>query len=211
MPANPFAPVQEALKLPKLDHLPVHLPEAELSRSARGRGLQDYMKDPESPRANAIKVTAVERNVISVRERSSFQLRDGCFIPDTKPPPLSPSGRAVTRSQLMELRRTQFANDNIATWQGPVERSTTLPRGVQLGAPGRSPRSNGILGRQRFSHLDTSMVRRASKPPACPPARLPACPPASACLVCLLSDAQRGTLVPSRWQGQKYWWGQLVG
>ena len=167
MPHNPFAPNhQHTLRLPKLEHLPLHLPDQELQRSARGRKLVDFAADPESPRAHATKLTAMERTILSARERSSFQLRDGCFIPDTKPPPLSPTGRAVTRSQLLELRREQWKADNART-SYPVELSTTLPVGRVPGAPGKQFISSGVMGRPRFTHLDTGKVGR---PPV--PARL---------------------------------------
>lgn len=162
---NPFAPPSTPFKLPKLEHLPVYLPERELSQSARGRNLINFQRDPDSPRANNVKLTAVERNILSVREHSSFQLRDGCFIPDTQPPPLSPTGRAVTRSQLLELRREQWKADNERSFPAS-ELRTTYPRGVMPGAPGRATMSNGILGRQRFSHLDTSMVCSCPRPAA---------------------------------------------
>ena len=147
----------EPLRLPKLEHLPVYLPESELCRSARGRNLVDLSRDPGSPRGN--KLAATERAILSVRERSSFQLREGCFVPDVKPPPLSPSGRAVTRSQLLQLRRDAWKEENART-SYPIEKSTTLPVGRLPGAPGKRPNVS------RFTHLDTHRVRFSPVAPA---------------------------------------------
>ena len=151
---NPFdRPAEQALRLPKLEHLPVYLPETELIRSARGQQLVDFSRDPESPRAHQVKLTATERVIFSVRERSSHQLANGCFVPDVKPPPLSPTGRAVTRSQLLEQRKEEWKAENARTsW--PVELTTIYPRGSVPGAPGRRQ------GYSRFSHLETSKVRK---------------------------------------------------
>ena len=132
-------------------HLPHPLWQA---RSARGKRLIDFSTNPDSPRATATKLTATERSILSVRERSSFQLSDGCFIPDMKPPPVSPiTGRVSTRSQLLELRRQEWKADNART-SYPVELSTTMPVGRMPGAPGKR---HDV---QRFSHLDTGRGHR---------------------------------------------------
>ena len=118
-------------------------------RSARGRLLMDFASDPESPRAAPTKLVAQERNILSIRERSSFQLRD-CFIPDTKPPPLTPgTNRATTRSQMLEMRKANAIAENVDFWSPRVHLTSRLPIGVQPGAPGRNPEA------KRFSHLET--------------------------------------------------------
>ena len=117
-------------------------------RSARGRLLIDFAQDPQSPRANHIQLTAAERSIFSIRERSSYQLRDGCFIPDVQPPSPLPSGRASTRSQMLAQRRIDWVADNERT-SIPVDRTTTLPVGVKPGAPGARPIT-------RYTHLDTN-------------------------------------------------------
>ena len=108
------------------------------SRSARGKKIIDSSRDPESPRASQIQLTATERNIFVVRDRSSFQLKSGCFIPDVPPPPLSPTGRSVTRTQLLARRRLDWVADNERT-SLPVERSCTFPMGSVPGAPGKTP------------------------------------------------------------------------
>ena len=138
-----------ALRLPRLEHLPVYVPEQELKNSARGRLALDFALDPNSPRAADTKLVAQERNILSIRERSSYQLRD-CFIPDTKPPPMNDAGRFTTRSQMLAMRKANAVQHSLDVWSPRVHLSSRLPIGVTPGAPGRNPET------PRFNHLQTS-------------------------------------------------------
>ena len=128
--------------MPRID-----CPESEFARSSRGQMLSAVLKDPEAKTWSdkTPRRMAMERAVLSVREKSSHALRD-CFVAGDPPPPASDgSGRPTTRTAMIEARRARAAEENYAIGKNT---KATLPVGKQPGAPGKTP------GYQKFTHHD---------------------------------------------------------
>lgn len=129
------------------------LPQTELMRSSRGQVLNGVLADPEQlSKASLVQKVAAERALLSVRERSSFQLRD-CFASDTPPPRTSETGQPTTRSAMLAMRREEMVAANAAIGANP---RLTLPIGVQPGAPGKSPDA------KRFTHHDVERLQKVA-------------------------------------------------
>lgn len=156
MPQQPFGDPLPCTVLPKLEHMPLHMPQSDISRSARGRSLLAFASNLNSPHATDAQLIGVERAILSVQERSSFQFQSS-LVPDVPLPPLS-DGRAMTRSQMLELRKANGRQENQASFEATRQRAqqhgyvnmlTSLPQGRRPGAPGKRP------GYRAFSHLET--------------------------------------------------------
>ena len=128
------------------------LPHDELMRSSRGQHLSGILADPALATASVVQRVAAERALLSVRERSSYQLRD-CFVADS-PSPRTSNGiqQPKTRTALLAMRREELQAANAAIGQEP---RLTLPVGVQPGAPGKRPDA------KRFTHHDVERNKLA--------------------------------------------------
>ena len=141
-----------ALTLPPLTaRLPrMECPEHDLRRSTRGQHLLTTLRNPElqSWSGETPRMMAVERAVLSVREKSSWGLREAIAAADP-PPPLTATGRPSTRSAMISARREQQAAESARF--GRSLRST-LPVGTRPGAPGKNPQY------KRFTHHDVDRL-----------------------------------------------------
>ena len=133
--------------LPKFDN-----PVNDLLRSTRGQTLHAVLKDPEAATwgGETPRRMAVERAVLSVREKSSCALRD-CFVSGEAPLRVNDVGRPTTRTAMMAMRKEELTAQNTAIGSNP---RSILPVGVQPGAPGKTP------GYQRFTHHDVDRLTK---------------------------------------------------
>ena len=119
---------EKAMMLPTM----YGMPAAEMANSFKGRMVAEVIDHPgeDGPRRMAI-----ERAIMEVRGKSSNQVRS-TFVPESAAPLVDGSGRATTRTQMLAMRRAELeaANAHIGR-----DRQTTLPKGVQPGAPGKRP------------------------------------------------------------------------
>ena len=131
------------------------LPKSELARSARGRDVHSFAKQiPDGvPMDNPMRMVA-DTAMLSVREKSSIQLRQTFGDGDKPPPTHNADGRFATRSALMAARKAQAREENSAIGMNPT---LTLPTGNQPGAPGKNPEY------KRFTHHDVE--RTLGRPP----------------------------------------------
>ena len=145
--ASPATAQSHFKNLPSMD-----LPTSDLMRSTRGQNLNAMLRNPgtrdwadETPRR-----MAVERAVLSVREKSSYGLRES-FAVEEPPPPTNAAGRPTTRTHLMAMRREEQRTEN--TKIGASNPRLSLPVGNQPGAPGKNPEY------KRFTHHDVDRLR----------------------------------------------------
>jgi hypothetical protein len=120
------------------------IPDTEMQRSMRGKNITTFVgKLPEGTPPEDARRQAASTAMLSVREKSSHQLRD-CMGTDVEEAPrLNEEGRFTTRSQLLAARREQLAAENMEIGKNP---RLTLPSGSQPGAPGKNPEV------KRFTH-----------------------------------------------------------
>ena len=154
--ASSDAPPEKSKMLPTL----YGMPAADFGKSVKGKLVAQVIDNPgeDGPRRMAI-----ERAIMEVRGRSSSQVRS-TFVPESAARLVDDGGRATTRTQLLAMRRAELeaANAHIGR-----DRQTTLPKGVQPGAPGKRPDAtrftyNEVLmgSPERGAYLASSFVPR---------------------------------------------------
>ena len=132
------------------------LPQTELLRSARGRDVARFAaKIPADASHDHPQRGIADTALLSVREKSSIQLRQTFGGDhDQSAPERNSDGRFATRSALLAARKQQMCAENAAVGANP---KSTLPIGVQPGAPGKNP------DMPRFTHHDVE--RMLGRPP----------------------------------------------
>lgn len=138
-----------SLKTPGYHERETTFPSNEYSRSTRGQDLSTFAATIPEGALDDPRRAVAETAMLSVRERSSFQLRD-CFGRVEPAPTLNADGRYATRSSLLDARRKQLAEENAAIGKNP---KSTMPTGRQPGAPGKNPDA------RRFTHHDVERMR----------------------------------------------------
>ena len=119
-------------------------PPSELQSSMRGKMVAAALAEPQ--RADPM---AVERAMLDVREKSSYNLRSAFAQPEELAR-MNALGRPTTRTSMMVMRREAMNADNARIGHG---RETILPKGVQPGAPGKRPDAT------RFTYADVECRR----------------------------------------------------
>ena len=150
------------------------VPAADLVKSSKGQSLNTMLTHPDAKSwaDDTPRRMAVERAVLSVREKSSAALvshsqhdnvrnrsdmisnvvvcsqRD-CFAAEEPPPKLNDAGRPTTRTAMLAMRNEKLRaqNEEIGS-----NRKAILPVGVKPGAPGKNPEY------KRFTHHDVDRM-----------------------------------------------------
>ena len=127
MPVQQETP-EKAKQLPTL----YGMPTTEMGNSIKGRLVAQVI---DSPGGDGPRRMAIERAIMEVRGKSSAQVRN-TFVPEHTAPLVDDAGRATTRTQLLAMRRAELEAANAHVGR---DRQTSLPKGVQPGAPGKRP------------------------------------------------------------------------
>ena len=156
-PPSEHASPEKARMLPSLYGMPAQ----EMGNSSKGSLMAQCI---DSPGEDGPRRMAIERTMLSVRGKSSNQVR-ATFVPEDAAPL---EGRATTRTQLLANRRAELEAANAQIGR---DRQTTLPKGVQPGAPGKRPDATRftcnevLMGAkdERGAYLASTFVPRQSQ------------------------------------------------